>query len=225
MTTYIKTFTNHTPAQIQDLFSHAQKISAALSDANDTIFPKPQACDKTSISYDFLLLPSCILPLLQKGGLSPRILDLAGRALARIHGQTNGKDALLHADYVPHNLFSDNRSIYIIDPHPPEYLGYRADLLYGDPAREFYGFIFSLLSDVGLKHALAHQRTYLTYIRDFMFGYDSLRPRPPLSLLSFYTYARDVYAIKRRAGFSRWASSAHCASAFILSLYAIWRAS
>lgn len=207
-----KPFLTLSGAEITELAEHSRKISAALADCTEVIFPSVLASDNQSITYETVDCSKPLLARLQAATCSEDDMERAGRILRHIHAA-----GILHADYVPHNLFYHDNKLVLIDPHPPERLPFKREYLYGDSSNEVAGFIFCLLTDAGLKRVLLHFKTHKIMIAAFLHGYGKV----PLRLHHFIHLTKDSYSLRRQAGYTRLHAFIHVTGGCLMSYYAV----
>ncbi len=194
---HVKTFPSRSAAEIEMLVFHARKIEQALRRCDLVIFPRLIDYDATSITYSRV---DCHQPFLDKvRSLSCTISEMTaiGKILKKIHHA-----GCLHSDYVPHNFFISKNRLVLIDPHPPDTLDCHHERLYGNSENEIAHFAFCLLSDTGLKRSLICMEHQIRMIRAFLDGYGRDGIGYSRLFKAVLICARDVYQLKRYAGFS-----------------------
>jgi tRNA A-37 threonylcarbamoyl transferase component Bud32 len=174
------------------------------------LFPRPQTFDASGIDYAYVSLPKQSLSeLLKERTCPPAILFRAGELLSTLHTEKRGAKTLLHSDYVPHNLFWDGKTLFVIDAHPPEYLGFREDLLWGDTRRDLVAFVTCIFSNVGARAVLHHRDYYIDMAHHFLMGYKKHATVPSHFVGAITRHVQDVFTMKRRAGIGRIHAMAH----------------
>ena len=213
---YIKLFPNRSPEEVMQLAQHSQEIAMAIKDCDLVIFPEVLACDFNSISYS---LVNCQNPFLNKVlnlESTPDELERIGSILRLIHNL-----GINHSDFVPHNLFLSGDRFVLIDPHPPDILDFDHNLLYSNSRIEVSGFVFSLLTDTGLKQSLKSLHHQFLMVRSFLNGYGKSELRILDIFWGLNEYAKGVFIQKRRVGFSLAHSSAHVFVGWMISFFLI----
>ena len=210
MQIFNKPLKGYTDSQIDDIFHHSVAISESLSSLKFVKAPKVIDISGKTMNYEFIELPSEFVPQLRNKTCDKKVLEQIGEALACIHSKEYQKGRLVHGDFVPHNIFASDDIVYIIDYHPPELIGYRADLLYGDGNRDVVAFIFTLFSDIGVKLVLIDFSSYYQYGKKFFEGYVKSRGYKVRMMKALFYYFKDVYRMKRMVGVPIFSSFAHC---------------
>ena len=219
-----KSFQTLTEQQTELLFNHSAEIFR-ISAAPVVVMPEPLSRNDRTICYKYLELPNSLVVSLQERILPTEEIMRIGYALALIHTAESSKKGkyLLHGDFVPHNIFSNKDKVFIIDPHPPERLEFREDIIYGDWRRDIISFIFGIFSDVGFREILPHRSYYMSLSHHFLDGYSRSLGSIILFVSPLLRYTRDIYLLKRKACFSRIRSFTHCIVGCFITIYAIGR--
>jgi tRNA A-37 threonylcarbamoyl transferase component Bud32 len=200
MDLFYKPLNGYTQDQISIVFEHAKAVKLAFCRTDNCKVPEPISCSATGINYELISLPSSALELLQNKADLSELLCLIGRALGGLHNdQHNPK--LLHGDYVLHNLFFDGECLFIIDAHPPELLGYRTDILFGDPTRDCLSLAASIVSSIGYKKSFFETNRINNYFLFFIKGYRSNRYFSKCKVGTIIRFLRDVYLMRYRSKF------------------------
>lgn len=216
---FYKSFSGYTLEQLQIIFVHSQEVWIALNKTPLCVTPKPLAFDSYGIDYELLELPQSVHMLLQCNACIDNVLVQVGAVLATIH---NFRDVqcLMHGDFVLHNLFTDGDNLFLIDAHPPEMLGFRKDILYGDGVRDIICFATSVASCIGFRKAVRHKEYIHNCYRLFVRGYLTKKKVIPVGgPRAYYLFVRDIFASRRRAGFGIKSAVLHV----IGSAYWLWR--
>ncbi|MDE3059510.1 MAG: hypothetical protein KGJ06_00680 [Pseudomonadota bacterium] len=216
---FITHFSGLTEAQVRMLFMHSQAIAEALKENVAIVFPAPLVQEDMQIRYQFIDLPAPLVEQMQNKSARVEDMRRIGQALRLMHRRrTPEGNTLLHGDFTPHNAYVTQDRLFIIDPHPPQNLPFREDILYGDARRDVIAFLFGIFSDAGLKRALKDWPYYRNLASGFLSGYGPGRP----FLLPALRYGRDAYVIKR-AHFSHLRSLARSVGCSVAALWVIWR--
>lgn len=216
MKVFVKPLSGYTPEHVSLTYRHAVEVWQAVEAHPNARSPRPLRHDARSITYEFVNLPRSLLELVrdERSHDATRALAQAGAVLARVH---EGPGGLLHADYVVHNLFHDGDSLYVIDAHPPETLGYRNTLLYGAPARDVLAFVTALVSGLGYRTAWRQRARVDALLNAFACGYAAGNPIPLGSIRIIGGMVGDTARMRYRAGFGMASALMHgaCAAAWI----------
>jgi hypothetical protein len=217
---FTKKLSGYTQAQVRDLFDHALLVREVWRGNKNSFYPEPIHCGVDSIDYEYVNLPQSVAQQMNNRQCQPDVMRQVGAALARLHvvKQTGSGASLLHADFVPHNLFSDGKNLWIIDAHPPEKLGYRADLLYGNPHRDIVTMVYCIFSNAGLLSVMTRGDYYFVMAREFLIGYAAVTTLPYGFIKPVLKFARDVYVMKTRCGTGRIRAGLHAAGYAVLAM-------
>ena len=194
---------NFTHVQFSELVRHSEEIWKGL-EQSEFITPRILSVSDGTIIYEYLDIPYRIDEVWQNDvSIDPLIFRKIGEMLLLIHNGST--DSLLHGDFVLHNIFlNSSGDLCLIDCHPPEVIGYERSFLYGDGKMEMYLFILNLASSLGVKLALANNKSVRLAIRSFRQGYGSSG-----SVRSLASAIVRFYKIRRASGFSALNASIH----------------
>jgi tRNA A-37 threonylcarbamoyl transferase component Bud32 len=225
MKIFVKPLQNYTPEQVRLTYQHAFEVWQAVEGHPSGRSPRPLRHDEKSITYEFVDLPRSLLDLVRderSNTVTVDALSKAGAILAGIHLGAAGR-GLLHGDYVVHNLFHDNDTLYVIDAHPPETLGYRTTLLYGAPVRDVLAFVTALVSGLGYRAAWHRRALVDVYLSEFTDGYRSETSLPAISIRTIVGVLYDTVQMRYRAGFGIVSALLHgtCAATWIARFYVL----
>lgn len=213
-----KSFSGYTPEQMQTIFVHSQAVWTVINKISKCITPRPLTFDAAGIAYEFLELPPSMPMLLQEEIGIENSLVQAGAVLAALHNSSDTQ-GLMHGDFVPHNMFTDGDNLFLIDAHPPELLGFRKDILYGDGVRDILCFVISIPSCLGFKKAVKRKEYIHNCYRAFIRGYLTKKSAIPLRSPRVYcSLARDIFINRYRAGFGIKSAILHV----VASMYWLW---
>lgn len=196
-----KSLPGYSLKHIQIVYSHSLEVWMALNNIPNCVTPKPMMFNTSGIDYEFLELPQRLDELLRSKASVDNILFRVGVILASLHGFC-GTQNLLHGDFVVHNIFTDGDNIFLIDAHPPELLGFRANILYGDMVRDILFFANSIVACIGFRKALERREYICGCYRSFVRGYMTKLPKVYFGHLSTYCFLlRDIFMMRYDAGF------------------------
>lgn len=217
-----KTFNNYTDEQVLALFNHSNDFFEAVLHTNFLHTPKPIRLDRKTIYYEFIDLGEALSEKIKGAEINPLFFEKIGQSLSFIHLFHKEKN-LLHSDFVLHNLFMKDHAFYIIDPHPPENIPYSAKLLYGHIQNDISSFIYSFVSNIGIKKIFLHIGLYKKYVSSFLKGYRNRNSAIPGNIYLFLaSYTFIVYKIKRKSGFSLFSSIKHCLFGYLAALLLVY---
>ena len=211
-----KTFPTLSVEQVATLARHAYEVGVALESNIEAIFPSLVESDSTSISY---ALADCSRPMstsLFNRTCTVDDMRKAGSILRSIHRVPG----LMHADFVSHNLFfsQDFDCLVVIDPHPPEYVPFSADYLYGHQVNEISRFVFAQLSNSSFKRSVGSFGYQLKMTKAFLEGYGQPIPAFKAHLIPTWLCAREVFYMKLQGNYSLLRAGAHATAGFLLTL-------
>lgn len=210
---FIKTFPHMPASEVAALAAHSAALHTALAKVDGLVVPSVLSYNARSITYSAVECQQSLADLIATEQAQPEDLKFLGAVLQTIHAAD-----LRHSDYVPHNVFYSADKVVLIDSHPPEYVGYDASYLEGNPRNEVGRFLFVLFTSFGLKRANKHLPYLNGLAQAFLEGYST----PPLTcgalLGPALRCAKEVFGAKGRAGFGPVAALAHCvlATYFVL---------
>ena len=200
--------------EIQILFNHMQSVYEKLKE--HCVVAKPLSCDQSGINYSYIDVPQeSLSEALQQQTCTPSMMQQVGKILATLHTPPT----VLHSDFVPHNLFYKDNHFFVIDAHPPEFLGYRTDLLFGDKQRDIVAFVTCIFSNVGLAAVWAHKHYYKDMALNFLEGYCFKLSLPSSFFKSVFTHACDTYRMKRKAKICAGRAFSHALLYAIVALF------
>ena len=210
-----KKFIDTRPELITHLANNVKKACDATRKYPNAIIPHVIKAAKDSIIYETV---DCSVSLLDSINIKQVNKELlyAGQVLALLH-----KNKIYHQDYVPHNIFCSPSKIVIIDFHPPEcFMNYKY-VKQLESVDEYVGFIFCMITDYGIKNAVANHSYINNLVDDFKKGYDFKEYSYFNKVKASLKYSRNVYKVKKYAGFSMLHTLLHCFAGLIVTLFFI----
>ncbi|MFM2667080.1 RIO1 family regulatory kinase/ATPase [Vibrio mediterranei] len=215
---FIKKFEGYSFLETKEIYEHSLDIYGAVH--KYCHFPKPLVLNNNEVHYEFLKLPEDMCCILSDTDNEKRVEAFyqSGKVLALIHSQND----LLHGDYVLHNLMYDAKEgLYIIDPHPPEVIGYQSDYLYGDPKVEYYFYLMSICRSYGIKNSLKRKDIIISSMVAVAKGYSECdNAKDGFYFNSYLSAVKRFLKINSLSGFSALKGLVHT----IVSSYFLFKA-